>query len=192
MSSHSFSHAHIQTPSPRAGVTAGYGDPVIFADGTFIDGSTAELSADGPIRPPFVVYCQVIQKQARALLASTSPHAVLLAGTWGMGLGITAKTHACWCSVEGRKKCKLEWVDTRREVPGRSWLMLVLLCAEAKVVVHLHRSAGSLGVKARACLGKLSISPICLTCNATHLNVPSCSTLLLSPSHVPWHAVHRT
>jgi len=42
-----------------AGVTAGYGDEVIFADGTFIDGSTAELSADGPIRPPFVVYCQV-------------------------------------------------------------------------------------------------------------------------------------
>lgn len=41
-----------------AGVTAGYGDEVIFADGTFIDGSTAELSADGPIRPPYVVYCQ--------------------------------------------------------------------------------------------------------------------------------------
>jgi cystathionine beta-lyase family protein involved in aluminum resistance len=41
-----------------AGVTAGYGDEVIFADGTFIDGSTAELSADGPLRPPYVVYCQ--------------------------------------------------------------------------------------------------------------------------------------
>jgi cystathionine beta-lyase family protein involved in aluminum resistance len=39
-------------------VTAGYGDEVIFADGTFIDGSTAELSADGPLRPPYVVYCQ--------------------------------------------------------------------------------------------------------------------------------------
>ncbi|KAF8066226.1 ynbB [Scenedesmus sp. PABB004] len=43
---------------PEPGVTAGYGDEVIFADGTFIDGSTAELSADGPLRPPFVVYCQ--------------------------------------------------------------------------------------------------------------------------------------
>ena len=43
---------------PVPGVTAGYGDEVIFADGTFIDGSTAEMSADGPIRPPFVVYCQ--------------------------------------------------------------------------------------------------------------------------------------
>lgn len=40
-------------------MTPGYGDEVIFADGTFIDGSTAELSADGPIRPPYVVYCQV-------------------------------------------------------------------------------------------------------------------------------------
>lgn len=43
---------------PEPGVTPGYGDEVIFADGTFIDGSTAELSADGPIRPPYVVYCQ--------------------------------------------------------------------------------------------------------------------------------------
>eukprot|EP00803_Ostreobium_quekettii_P004421 evm.model.scf_179.10 EVM.evm.TU.scf_179.10 scf_179:99938-104682(+) len=43
---------------PVPGVTAGYGDEVIFADGTFIDGSTSELSADGPLRPPYVVYCQ--------------------------------------------------------------------------------------------------------------------------------------
>jgi len=44
------------TPTP--GATAGYADEVVFADGTFIDGSTAELSADGPLRPPFTVYCQ--------------------------------------------------------------------------------------------------------------------------------------
>lgn len=43
---------------PIPGVTPGYGDEVIFADGTFIDGSTAELSADGPLREPYVVYCQ--------------------------------------------------------------------------------------------------------------------------------------
>lgn len=52
---------HHPQPSSTAtltGVTAGYGDEVIFADGTFIDGSTAELSADGPLRPPYVVYCQ--------------------------------------------------------------------------------------------------------------------------------------
>ncbi|KAL3147567.1 hypothetical protein ABBQ38_014620 [Trebouxia sp. C0009 RCD-2024] len=43
---------------PIPGVTPGYGDEVIFADGTFIDGSTSELSADGPMRPPYTVYCQ--------------------------------------------------------------------------------------------------------------------------------------
>ncbi|KAK9830077.1 hypothetical protein WJX72_009629 [[Myrmecia] bisecta] len=43
---------------PEPGVTPGYGDEVIFADGTFIDGSTAELSADGPLRAPYQVYCQ--------------------------------------------------------------------------------------------------------------------------------------
>jgi len=30
----------------------------VFADGTFIDGSTLELSADGPLREPFAVYLQ--------------------------------------------------------------------------------------------------------------------------------------
>jgi cystathionine beta-lyase family protein involved in aluminum resistance len=43
---------------PTQGVTPGYGDPVVFAQGTFVDGSTLELSADGPIRPPFVVFAQ--------------------------------------------------------------------------------------------------------------------------------------
>eukprot|EP00967_Tisochrysis_lutea_P140439 scaffold256609_cov27-Tisochrysis_lutea.AAC.3 len=32
---------------PIAGASAGYGDEVVFADGTFIEGSTLELSADG-------------------------------------------------------------------------------------------------------------------------------------------------
>jgi cystathionine beta-lyase family protein involved in aluminum resistance len=44
---------------PVPGQTAGYGGEVIFADGTFIDGSTLELSADGPLRPPFVAFSQV-------------------------------------------------------------------------------------------------------------------------------------
>jgi len=30
----------------------------VFADGTFIDGSTSELSADGPLREPYAVFCQ--------------------------------------------------------------------------------------------------------------------------------------
>ncbi|KAL0306480.1 UNVERIFIED_CONTAM: putative protein YnbB [Sesamum radiatum] len=44
---------------PIAGATPGYASEVIFADGTFIDGSTSELSCDGPLREPFAVYCQV-------------------------------------------------------------------------------------------------------------------------------------
>ncbi|PWI58431.1 aminotransferase class I/II-fold pyridoxal phosphate-dependent enzyme [Sulfoacidibacillus thermotolerans] len=36
----------------------GYQDQVIMAAGTFISGASIELSADGPIRPPFVVYLQ--------------------------------------------------------------------------------------------------------------------------------------
>ncbi|GJP33650.1 hypothetical protein CLOM_g18173 [Closterium sp. NIES-68] len=43
---------------PTAGATAGYESEVVFADGTFIDGSTIELSCDGPLRPPFAVFCQ--------------------------------------------------------------------------------------------------------------------------------------
>lgn len=40
------------------GITPGYGDEVIFADGTFTDGSTLELSADGPLREPYVAFTQ--------------------------------------------------------------------------------------------------------------------------------------
>ncbi len=36
----------------------GYGDPVIMAAGTFVQGASLELSADGPIRPPYNAYFQ--------------------------------------------------------------------------------------------------------------------------------------
>lgn len=36
----------------------GYSDKVIMAAGTFIQGSTLELSCDGPIRPPYICYIQ--------------------------------------------------------------------------------------------------------------------------------------
>lgn len=36
----------------------GYEDEIIMAGGTFIQGSTSEFSADGPLREPFVVYQQ--------------------------------------------------------------------------------------------------------------------------------------
>ncbi|MEO0540987.1 MAG: methionine gamma-lyase family protein, partial [Cyanobacteria bacterium P01_A01_bin.105] len=43
-------------PIPAA--QPGYDSELVMAGGTFIDGSTAELSADGPLRQPYVVYCQ--------------------------------------------------------------------------------------------------------------------------------------
>jgi cystathionine beta-lyase family protein involved in aluminum resistance len=36
----------------------GYESQVVMAGGTSIEGSTLELSADGPLREPYVVYCQ--------------------------------------------------------------------------------------------------------------------------------------
>lgn len=36
----------------------GYSDPVIMAAGTFTQGSSIELSCDGPIRPPYIAYQQ--------------------------------------------------------------------------------------------------------------------------------------
>jgi cystathionine beta-lyase family protein involved in aluminum resistance len=36
----------------------GYSDPVIMAAGTFIQGASIELSADGPLREPYTVYLQ--------------------------------------------------------------------------------------------------------------------------------------
>ena len=36
----------------------GYSDPVIMAAGAFVQGSSIELSADAPIREPYVVYFQ--------------------------------------------------------------------------------------------------------------------------------------
>ena len=44
------------TPIPE--YVPGYEDKVIMAGGTFIEGSTIELSADGPMRAPYVAYMQ--------------------------------------------------------------------------------------------------------------------------------------
>lgn len=43
---------------PIADVVPGYGDNVVMAGGTFVEGSTVELSADGPLREPYVAYLQ--------------------------------------------------------------------------------------------------------------------------------------
>lgn len=43
---------------PVAAQLPGYRDPVIMAAGTFVLGSSIEMSADGPMRPPYAVYVQ--------------------------------------------------------------------------------------------------------------------------------------
>lgn len=48
-------NSHV-TPVPS--YMPGYEDDVIMAAGTFIQGASIELTADGPIRPPFVAYVQ--------------------------------------------------------------------------------------------------------------------------------------
>ncbi|MDI3327286.1 MAG: methionine gamma-lyase family protein [Alicyclobacillaceae bacterium] len=43
---------------PEPWTMPGYGDPVVMAAGTFIQGASLELSADAPIRPPYRVFAQ--------------------------------------------------------------------------------------------------------------------------------------
>lgn len=43
---------------PEPGFMPGYDDNVVMAAGAFIQGSSIELSADGPMRPPYVAYMQ--------------------------------------------------------------------------------------------------------------------------------------
>ena len=44
--------------TPVPGDMPGYDSQVIMAAGAFVQGSSIELSADGPIRPPYAVYFQ--------------------------------------------------------------------------------------------------------------------------------------
>ena len=44
--------------TPYPSYMPGYEDDVIMAAGAFIQGSSIELSADGPIRPPYTAYVQ--------------------------------------------------------------------------------------------------------------------------------------
>ncbi len=43
---------------PVPGEMPGYESLLVMAGGTFIDGSTSEFSADGPLREPYIVFCQ--------------------------------------------------------------------------------------------------------------------------------------
>lgn len=44
--------------APEPAYMPGYEDDVIMAAGTFVQGSSIELTADGPIRPPFMAFIQ--------------------------------------------------------------------------------------------------------------------------------------
>lgn len=44
--------------SPVPAEMPGYESELVMAGGTFIDGSTSEFSADGPLREPYLVFCQ--------------------------------------------------------------------------------------------------------------------------------------
>ncbi len=47
--------AHVH---PVPGDMPGYEDQIIMAGGTFVQGSSIELSADGPVRPPYTIFMQ--------------------------------------------------------------------------------------------------------------------------------------
>lgn len=55
------------TPEPSP--VPGYGDPVIMAAGTFIQGASGELSADAPMREPYTVFLQGGFTLSHALIA---------------------------------------------------------------------------------------------------------------------------
>lgn len=58
---------------PVPGDMPGYTDQVIMAAGTFVQGSSIELSADGPLREPFIVYLQgsLLYEQGKLALMRT-------------------------------------------------------------------------------------------------------------------------
>lgn len=56
--------------TPEAGDMPGYEDAVIMAAGTFVQGASIELSADGPMRPPYIIYLQGGLTLEHAMLGS--------------------------------------------------------------------------------------------------------------------------
>lgn len=66
--------------TPEANDMPGYGDPVVMAAGTFVQGASLELSADGPLRPPFAVYLQGGLSKEYVKLALLSAARELLRG----------------------------------------------------------------------------------------------------------------
>jgi cystathionine beta-lyase family protein involved in aluminum resistance len=63
---------------PQPGPVPGYRDPVIMASGSFIGGSTMELSCDAPMRPPYEVYLQGGMDATHGVIATLGAAAELL------------------------------------------------------------------------------------------------------------------
>lgn len=64
---------------PEAVMNPGYRDPIVMAGGSFVAGSSMELSADGPLREPYAVYLQggmsYVHVQMGVMLALRELHA---------------------------------------------------------------------------------------------------------------------
>ena len=57
----------------------GYDDQVIMAAGTFIQGASIELSADGPLRPPYTAFFQ------GGLTYESGKYAIMMAADYLLG-----------------------------------------------------------------------------------------------------------
>jgi len=55
---------------PEPWAMPGYPDEVIMAAGTFVQGASLELSADGPLRPPYIAYLQGGLVKEQVILAA--------------------------------------------------------------------------------------------------------------------------
>ncbi|MCR4401703.1 MAG: methionine gamma-lyase family protein [Firmicutes bacterium] len=68
---------HVASPvnakySPEPSPLPGYADSVIMAGGTFVQGSSSELTVDAPLRPPYVAYVQGGLSRHHVMLAVLS------------------------------------------------------------------------------------------------------------------------
>ncbi len=61
---------------PEPAEVPGYGDKVVMAGGTFIQGATLELSADGPLREPYAAFLQggLVYAHSRLTLSQLMGH----------------------------------------------------------------------------------------------------------------------
>lgn len=63
---------------PEPSLIPGYADPVVMAAGTFVQGASIELSADGPIRAPYIIYLQGGLTLEHCVLGSMSAAAEII------------------------------------------------------------------------------------------------------------------